>query len=103
MEFVFITDYVAVRFHRPGFDAPDFCPINQRFQLACLMKRAAPEIFFCFGMKNLHNSLRSVVFFLPRPNISCLRLTLFGCQASETDGDIQIKKRRNDENEQPHK
>lgn len=43
--FIFIADYVAVRFHRPGFDAPDYCPINQRFQLACLMKRAAPEIF----------------------------------------------------------
>lgn len=58
---------------------------------------------FCFGKKNLHSSLRSVVFFQPRPNISLLRLTPFGCQASETDGDIQIKKRRNDENEQPHK
>ena len=27
-------------------DAPAYCPINQRFQLACLCKRVAPEIFF---------------------------------------------------------
>ena len=92
--FIFIADYMAVRFHRPGFDAPDYCPINQRFQLACLMKRAVPEIFLLLWNKNLHSSLRSVVFFIPRPNISFSRLTLFGCQASETDGDIQIKKRR---------
>lgn len=41
-----LHDYVAERFHRPGLDAPDYCPINQRFLLACLMKRVAPEIFF---------------------------------------------------------
>lgn len=58
---------------------------------------------FCFRQKNLHSSPRSVVFFHPRPNISLQRLMPFGYQASETDGDIQIKKRRNDENEQPHK
>lgn len=39
-------DYVTARFHRPGVDAPVYYPINQRFQLACLMKRVAPEIFF---------------------------------------------------------
>lgn len=49
------------------------------------------------------NTHFALVFFIPRPNISFPHLTLFGCQASETDGDIQIKKRRNDDNEQPHK
>ncbi len=44
--FIIIADYAAVRFHRHGVDAPDYCPINQRFLLACLMKRVAPEIFF---------------------------------------------------------
>lgn len=99
-KFIFSADYVAVRFHRPGFDAPDYCSINQRFQLACLMKRVAPEIFFWLcNEKSPQLPAVGSIF----PSKADPRLTLFGCQASKTDGDIQIKKRRTDENEQPHK
>jgi hypothetical protein len=46
LELIFKLDYLAARFHRSGVDAPAYCPINQRFQLACLCKRVEPEIFF---------------------------------------------------------
>ena len=102
-EFIFIVDYMAARFHRPGFVAPVIVQSTNDFNLLALLNVCRRRYSFRFGMKNLHSSLRSVVFFLPRLNISFLRPTSFGCQASETDGDIQIKKCRNDENEQSHK
>lgn len=102
-EFIFIVDYVTARFHRPGVVAPVIVQSTIDFNLLALWNVCRWRYSFCFGMKNLHSSLRSVVFFLPRPNIFLSRPTSLGCQASETDGDIQIKKCRNDENEQPHK
>ena len=46
LELIFMLDYVAARFHRPGVDAPAYCPISQRFLLAFLYERVASEIFF---------------------------------------------------------
>ena len=104
LELIFMLDYVAARFHRPGVDAPAYCPISQRFLLACLYERVASEIFFLLWAEKSPQLPAVGSIFNPKaehPPLS--RHTPFGCQASKTDGDIQIKKRRNDENEQPHK
>jgi len=69
--------------------------------LLAIGERVVPGIFFCL-LTEKSPDLR-LVFFRQRRTSPLFTTRLVGVKQAKTDGDIQIKKSRNDENKQPHK
>ena len=81
-----------------------YCLINNDFQLACQWGTCgAGDILMPFDWKISRPPVGRLVFFRQRRTSPQFTTRLIGVKQAKTDGDIQIKKSRNDENKQPHK